>query len=265
MTFERQAPIKIHFLINDVDINPGHIKHNDIYSINTSNKRKQFPVSSESSPIITQHNRNSPSIGSTITRDISLSSDNLEQDHMCTWGNCSLVFQNETSLTEHIVSFHVEKGRSEYVCLIRGCPREMRSFHKRQKLLNHLRTHTGERPFPCTFNGCEKRFSRLDSLKSHTKIHFEKNIYNCSHQNCNKTFYQYKHLEKHKKSHSKSSLEFKFEYSEKQTHDVSQKTSFESFDKPGKKQKVNDTSPTYNRNYDQFWFVKNKSKNENLA
>ncbi|KAI8979548.1 hypothetical protein BDF20DRAFT_795430, partial [Mycotypha africana] len=56
-------------------------------------------------------------------------------------------------------------------CEWENCARNDKPFTKRHKMLNHLRIHTGERPFVCPKPNCEKKFSRPDSLTTHIKTH----------------------------------------------------------------------------------------------
>ncbi|KFP60403.1 Zinc finger protein ZIC 1, partial [Apaloderma vittatum] len=49
------------------------------------------------------------------------------------------------------------------------CPREGKPFKAKYKLVNHIRVHTGEKPFPCPFPGCGKVFARSENLKIHKR------------------------------------------------------------------------------------------------
>ncbi|KAK2946703.1 hypothetical protein BLNAU_18375 [Blattamonas nauphoetae] len=58
------------------------------------------------------------------------------------------------------------------------------------KLAIHERTHTGEKPYKCTFPGCEKAYYQSSHLKKHEIIHTGEKRYKCTFPGCDKAFAQ---------------------------------------------------------------------------
>ncbi|KAF7726896.1 hypothetical protein EC973_008191 [Apophysomyces ossiformis] len=124
-----------------------------------------------------------------------------EEKFQCLWMDCFLELRNLEELINHVKDEHIGSGKALYYCGWKDCSRTQKPFTKRHKMHNHLRTHTGERPFVCNEPGCGKRFSRPDSLTTHTKIHSNIRPYLCQYPECGKAYYHLRSLRKHERLH----------------------------------------------------------------
>ncbi|XP_039655182.1 zinc finger protein 345-like isoform X2 [Perca fluviatilis] len=98
---------------------------------------------------------------------------------------CGKDFPYASKLQRHL---RTHSGERPFPCSM--CEKR---FPEKGLLMIHERVHTGEKPFPCTF--CEKRFASQGELRLHRRTHTGERPYHCSI--CLKSFSRHWHLKTH--------------------------------------------------------------------
>lgn len=123
---------------------------------------------------------------------------------VCCWKECmrnGMPFKAKYKLINHI---RVHTGEKPFTCNQPGC---RKSFARAENLKIHVRTHTGERPFACEFKGCDKRFANSSDRRKHIHVHTLEKPYRCKYIGCDKSYTHPSSLRKHMKVHGLRSEE----------------------------------------------------------
>ena len=125
--------------------------------------------------------------------------------YRCSFKECNKVFPKQSNLKDHI---RTHTGEKPYICFHPGCGK---TFSQHGNLKKHEKIHLGSKKYYCTYPNCGKKFSASYNLKIHYRCHTGEKPYKCNFPNCGKTFYDKGNLKYHEKNmHALENMEYPY-------------------------------------------------------
>jgi len=125
--------------------------------------------------------------------------------YRCSFKECNKVFLKQSNLKDHI---RTHTGEKPYICLHPGCGK---TFSQHGNLKKHEKIHSGNKKYYCSYPNCGKKFSASYNLKIHYRCHTGERPYKCNFPNCGREFYDKGNLKYHEKNmHALENMEFPY-------------------------------------------------------
>ncbi|KAG5190129.1 hypothetical protein JKP88DRAFT_252396 [Tribonema minus] len=118
----------------------------------------------------------------------------------CTIDGCGALFTSSRALMRH-VHMHTHPGKEPLACIACTWPGCDHTCARQSHLVEHMRTHTGARPFTCDWQGCGYACTTSGALVIHKRGHSGERPFTCDFDGCIAAFTSSGDLLVHKRRH----------------------------------------------------------------